>query len=140
MPGRFTVLEVRDPRLIAPTAWESLPPWEKAVIDRRGFVSSRDWAPVDQRRFGIEPENYRTQYAIANIGRLRAHRIVDSLAMQFTIRLPTVDVVRIVIFERGGALLPSPVRTSRQLLTPLWARPTATNPVFRPSPATTTAG
>lgn len=103
MAGRFTDLEVRDPHLIAPTAWDCLPPREKAVVDKRGFISSREWAPLDQRRFRIEPESYRTQYSIANIGRLRAHRISDSLAMQFTIRLPAADVVRIVVFERGGA-------------------------------------
>jgi AraC-like DNA-binding protein len=102
MPGRFTNLEVRDPRLITPAAWDSLPLQEKAVLDKRGFISSREWTPLDQRRFRIEPESYRTQYSTANIGRLRAHRIADSLAMQFTIQLPTVDVVRIVVFERGG--------------------------------------
>jgi hypothetical protein len=67
MPGRFTDLEVRDPKLIAPIAWDSLPSWEKAVVDKRGFVNSREWAPVDQRRFRIEPESYRTEYSIANI-------------------------------------------------------------------------
>ena len=103
MPGRFTVLEVRDPRLIATTAWDNLQPREKAVVDKLGFIGSREWAPLDQRLFRIEPESYRTQYSIANIGKLRAHRIADSLAMQFTIQLPTVDVVRIVVFERGGA-------------------------------------
>jgi AraC-like DNA-binding protein len=103
MPGRFTDLEVCEPRLIAPAAWDSLPLREKAVVDKRGFISSREWAPLDQRRFRIEPESYRTQYSVANIGRLRAHRIADSLAMQFTIQLPTTDVVRIVVFERGGA-------------------------------------
>jgi AraC-like DNA-binding protein len=105
MRGRFTDLEVRDPRLISPISWDSLPSREKAVVDKRGFVNSREWAPVDQRRFRIEPESYRTEYSIANIGRLRAHRIADSLAMQLTIRLPAVDVVRIVVFERGGARL-----------------------------------
>ena len=103
MPGRFTEFEVRDPRLIATTAWDSLPSREKAFVDQRGFISSREWAPLDQRRFRLEPESYRTQYSIANIGRLRAHRIADSLAIQFTIRLPAADVVRIVLFERGGA-------------------------------------
>jgi AraC-like DNA-binding protein len=103
MPGRFTDLEVRDPKLITPISWDLLPSWEKAVVDKRGFVNSREWAPLDQRRFRIEPENYRTEYSIANLGRLRAHRIADSLAMQLTIRLPAVDVVRIVMFERGGA-------------------------------------
>jgi AraC-like DNA-binding protein len=108
MPSRFTDLEVRDPRLISPISWDSLPSREKAVVDKRGFVNSREWAPVDQRRFRIEPESYRTEYSIANIGRLRAHRIADSLAMQLTIRLPAVDVVRIVVFERGGARLTLP--------------------------------
>lgn len=103
MPGGFTDVEVRDPKLIAPTAWDSLPLWEKTVIDKRGFINSREWVPLDERRFRIEPESYRTQYSTANIGRLRAHRIADSLAMQFTIQQPTVDVVRIVVFERGGA-------------------------------------
>jgi AraC-like DNA-binding protein len=103
MPGRFTDLEVRDPRLIAPTAWDSLSLREKAVVDKRRFISSREWAPLDRRRFRIEPESYRTQYSIANIGRLRAHRVADTLAMQFAIQLPTADVVRIVVFERGGA-------------------------------------
>jgi AraC-like DNA-binding protein len=103
MPGRFTDLEVRDPQLIAPTAWDNLPSREKAAVDKRGFINSREWAPLDQRRFRIEPESYRTEYSIANIGRLRAHRIVDSLATQLTIRSPAVHVVRIVVFERGAA-------------------------------------
>jgi AraC-like DNA-binding protein len=102
MPGRFTDLEVRDPRLIASTAWDSLPRREKVVVDKQRFISSREWTALDQRRFRIEPQSYRTQYSIANLGRLRAHRIADSLAMQFTIRLPTADVMRIVVFEQGG--------------------------------------
>jgi AraC-like DNA-binding protein len=101
--GRFTDLEVRDPQLIAPTAWDNFSAREKAVVDKRGFTSSREWAPLDQRRFRIEPASYRTQYSIAHLGRLRAHRIADSLAMQFTIRLPAADVFRIVVFELGGA-------------------------------------
>jgi AraC-like DNA-binding protein len=102
MPGRFTDLEVRDPRLISSTAWDSFPLREKAVVDKQRFISSREWTALDQRRFRIEPESYRTQYSIANIGRLRAHRIADSLAMRFTIRLPTADVMRIVLFQQGG--------------------------------------
>jgi AraC-like DNA-binding protein len=103
MPGRFTDIEVRAPHLIAPISWDSLPPREKAVVDREKFISSREWEPLDQRRFRIEPKAYSTQYSIANIGRLRAHRISDSLALQFAIRLPTAELVRIVVFERGGA-------------------------------------
>jgi hypothetical protein len=103
MPGRFTDLEVRDPLLIAPAAWDYLSPREKAIVEKRRFISSREWTPLDQRRFRIEPESYRTQYSAADLGRFRAHRIADSLAMQFAIRLHAVDVVRIVVFERGGA-------------------------------------
>ena len=110
MPGLFTDLEVRDPHLIAPTAWDYLPPPERALIDKRRFVSSREWEPLDKRRFQIEPERYRTEYSVAHIGRLRAHRIADSLAMQVTIQLPTVDVIRIVVFERGGARFVRPGR------------------------------
>jgi AraC-like DNA-binding protein len=108
MPGRFTDVEVGDPQLIAPTSWDSLPLRDKAVIDKRGFINSREWVALDQRRFRLEPEGYRTQYSTANIGGLRAHRIADSFAMQFTIRRPAADAVRIVVFERGGArfLLP----------------------------------
>jgi hypothetical protein len=108
MPGRFTDLEVSDPRLVAPTSWDSLPLREKAVIDKGGFINSREWVALEQRRFRLEPEGYRTQYSTANIGGLRAHRIADSFAMQFTIRQPAANVVRIVIFERVGArfLLP----------------------------------
>jgi hypothetical protein len=72
-------------------------------VDKQGFISSREWEPLDQQHFRVEPNGYRTQYSNANIGRLRAHRIADTLAMQFTIRLPVADVVRIVVFERGGA-------------------------------------
>lgn len=103
MQGRFTDLEMREPQLIAAMSWDWLPPREKAIVDKPGFVGSREWVSLDRRRFRIEPERYCTQYSIANIGRLRAHRISDRLAMQFTIRLPTVEVVRIVAFEHGGA-------------------------------------
>ena len=118
MPGRFADLEIREPHLIAPTAWDHLPSLEKGIVDKRGFISSREWGPLDQRRFRIEPESYRTQYSIANIGRLRVHRIADSLAMHFTIRLPTADVVRLVFFEQGGARFVLPEGTSRQSFTP----------------------
>ena len=131
MPGRFTDLEVRDPHLIAPTAWDNLPPGDKAFVDKRGFINSREWAPLDQRRFRIEPESYRTEYSIANIGRLRAHRIVDSLAMQLTIRLPAVDVVRIVVFERGGARFVLPGGDEQAIVHPSVGATYSDEPGFR---------
>jgi AraC-like DNA-binding protein len=108
MPGRFTETEVRAPHLVAPVSWDQLPLWEKTVVGKLRFIESREWTPLDERRFRMEPEDYRTRYSIANLGRLRAHRVADSLAMRFHIRLPAVEVVRIVVFEQGGArfLLP----------------------------------
>ena len=103
MSGLFSDLEIRDPHLIAPIAWDSLSSREKAGVNKRRFINSREWVPLDQRRFRVEPESYRTRYSIANLGNLRAHRILDNLAMRFTIGLPTTDVVRIVVFEQGGA-------------------------------------
>lgn len=103
MSGRFTDLEMRDPHLIPADLWGRLPLWQKAVVGRQRFIDSREWAPLDQRRFRLDPESYRTQYATANVGRLRATRVGDSLAMRFLIRLPAAEVVQIVVFERGGA-------------------------------------
>jgi AraC-like DNA-binding protein len=103
MSGLFTDLEIRDPHLIPHIAWDLLPSREKEVLDKRGFINSRTWLPLDQRRFRIEPESYRTRYSIADLGRLRAHRVADNLAMRFTIGQPTTDVLRIVVFEQGGA-------------------------------------
>lgn len=103
MPGRFTDLEMRDPHLICAELWHRLPLWQKAVVGRQRFIDSREWAPLDQRRFRIDPESYRTRYSTASVGKLRATGVADSLAMRFLIRLPAAEVVQIVVFERGGA-------------------------------------
>jgi AraC-like DNA-binding protein len=102
MPGRFAVLEVRDPHLMAQSLWESLPPRERALLDERQFTA-REWAPLDQRRFRMEPESYLTQYCIANVGAVLAGRIADSCATEFRQRSPgVVDAVWITLFERGA--------------------------------------
>jgi len=67
MSGLFTDLEIRDPHLIAPIAWDCFSSREKEVLDKRRFINSREWMPLDQRRFRIEPERYRTRYSIANL-------------------------------------------------------------------------
>lgn len=38
---------------------------EKKVLDKRRFINSREWVPLDQQRFRIEPEHYLTRYSIA---------------------------------------------------------------------------
>src|SRR5215469_15814084 len=55
MSGLFTKVEVADPRVLGQSLWESLPPSEKALLIAREY-SSQEWAPLDQRRFRIEPD------------------------------------------------------------------------------------
>jgi AraC-like DNA-binding protein len=106
--GFFTKIAVGDPHGLGRLVWEGLPPRDKALVHERLFISSREWAPLDQRRFRIEPESYRTEYSVANIGALRMGRIADSHSMQMTIRPPVIDGLSIVVYERGAARLVLP--------------------------------
>jgi AraC-like DNA-binding protein len=101
MPGRFTVVEVGDPYLIGRVVWEGLSPRIKASFDEREFTA-REWAPFDRRRFRSEPESYRTEYSIAEVGGTYAGRIADACATHFSQRPPGVDTVRVTVFERGA--------------------------------------
>jgi AraC-like DNA-binding protein len=101
MPGRFTIVKVGDPHLIGPVVWESLSSRLKASFNEREFTA-REWAPFDRRRFRIEPESYRTEYSIAEVGGAYAGRIADARATHFSQRPPGVDTVRITVFERGA--------------------------------------
>ena len=107
MPGHFTKVEVADPRLLGQSLWESLPPSEKALLIAREY-SSQEWAPLDQRRFRIEPENYRTAASVANIGALRASRITGNAATEMMLRSPGIDAFGLLIIERGSNRLVLP--------------------------------
>ena len=107
MPGFFTKIEVDDPRLVTQSIWENLPPSEKVLLTEREF-SSQEWAPLDQRRFRIEPESYRTEVSIANLGALRLSRSVHSQATRYATQLPAVDGFGISIIERGASRLVLP--------------------------------
>jgi hypothetical protein len=87
MSGYFTKIEVGDPHLLAQSVWENLPPSEKVLLTEREY-SSQEWAPLDERRFRVEPETYRTAASVANIGALRASRITGHGATETTLRLP----------------------------------------------------
>jgi hypothetical protein len=91
LPGHFTRIEVGDPHLIPQAVWECLPPGQKVVLTEHNF-SSQEWEPLDQRRFRIEPESYRTEFSFANIGALGLSRITNSQATRMTIGPPGVDV------------------------------------------------
>src|SRR5215469_10436769 len=101
MSGYFTEIEVPDPRLLGQSIWESFPPSERASLIEREY-SSQEWAPLDQRRFRLEPENYRTAASVANVGTLRASRITGNGATETTLRSPGIDGFGLSITERGA--------------------------------------
>jgi AraC-like DNA-binding protein len=109
MPGYFTKVEIGDPHRITESVWQNLPQSEKALVDQRE-VACRDYGPLDRRRFRIEPESYRTVYATANVGALRASRIADSRATLCTVRPPTAGApyLYVWVLERGAARLVLP--------------------------------
>jgi len=104
LPGYFTKIVVADPHLFAQSVWENLPSSEKVLLTEREF-SSQEWAPLDQRRFRLEPENYRTAASVANVGALRASRINGNGATESTLRSPGVDGFAISMIERGAGRL-----------------------------------
>jgi AraC-like DNA-binding protein len=99
--GYFTKIEVRNPHLVAQAALEKLPPSEKALLNE-GEFSSQQWAPLDRRRFRIEPENYRTESLMASVGSLRVSRNSHNCAKETTIRAPGMDGFAISMIERGA--------------------------------------
>jgi AraC-like DNA-binding protein len=104
MPGHFTKIEVSDPHLLPQAVWENLPPNQKILLNERTF-SSQQWEPLDQRRFRIEPESYRTEFSFANLGALGLSRIINSQATRMTINPPGVDLFAISMIEQGASQL-----------------------------------
>jgi AraC-like DNA-binding protein len=104
VPGYFTKIEVADPHLIPQSVWEKLPPTEKALLTE-GEFSSQEWAPLDRRGFRIEPESYRTESLMANVGALRLSRNAHSRAKETTLRAPGMDGFAISMIERGAGQL-----------------------------------
>ena len=104
MPGYFTKIDVGDPHLIPQTVWENLPPSEKTLLTENEF-SSQEWAPLDRRRFRIEPESYRTQSLMATVGALRFSRNSHNRAKETTVRAPGMDGFAISLIERGAGRL-----------------------------------
>jgi AraC-like DNA-binding protein len=100
MPGHFTKIAVGNPYLLPQTAWESLPPSAKTLLTEQE-LSSQEWAPLDRRRFRIEPESYRTEALMANAGALRLSRVTHNRAKQTTYGAPGVDGFAISMIERG---------------------------------------
>ena len=77
------------------------------MLTERTF-SSQDWEPLDQRRFRIEPESYRTEFSFANFGALGLSRITNSQATRMTIGQPGPDLFAISMIEQGASRLVLP--------------------------------
>jgi AraC-like DNA-binding protein len=107
VPGHFTKIQVADPHLFAQSVWASLPPSDKALLTEREF-SAQEWTPVDQRRFRLEPESYRSELSTANVGALRLSRTVKNQATQMTLRSPGIEGFGISMIERGASRLVFP--------------------------------
>jgi AraC-like DNA-binding protein len=107
MLGYFTKIEVGDPHLIPQSVWDNLPPRQKLVLTEDMFSSQR-WEPLDQRRFRIEPESYRTEFSFANIGTLGLSRITNSQATRMTIGPPGVNLFVISMIDQGASHLVFP--------------------------------
>jgi AraC-like DNA-binding protein len=107
VPGHFTKIEVADPHLFAQSVWASLLPSDKALLTEREF-SSQEWTPLDQRRFRLEPESYRSELSTANVGALRLSRTVKNQATHMTLRSPGIEGFGISMIERGASRLVFP--------------------------------
>src|SRR5947209_5792257 len=107
MSGYLTEIEIADPHLIPQSIWENFPARQKILLTEHEF-SSQEWAPLDRRRFRLEPESYRTELSFANLGALHLSRSAGSQALRMTTRLPAVDGFGISMIERGTSGLVFP--------------------------------
>jgi AraC-like DNA-binding protein len=99
MPGRLNLVAVADPYRLGALARQYLSRGEKAPLTE----DDQKYAPLDQRRYRLEPENYRTEYWGTKIGELQAVRVADRSATQLTIRSPATSAFWVAMFERGAS-------------------------------------
>lgn len=114
MSGRLTLVDVANPSRLGSLVRQNLLRNEKGLLDEDD--GSREWAPLDWTRFRHEPENYKTKYADASLGRLRAVLLADRSATQFKIRSPLVDAFWVCVFEQGGGELSVPHSRERMIV------------------------
>ena len=107
MFGNFTTIEVTDPPQTSRLIWESLPPQEKALADERE-VNSREFMPLDWRRFQSEPKSFRSRFAYAPVGTSRVSRVADTQGTQFTRRPPGIDTYCVSLMAHGTSQVVQP--------------------------------
>ena len=108
MFGNFTTIEVADLPQTSRLIWESLPPQEKALADERE-VNSREFMPLDWRRFQSEPKSFRSRFAYAPVGTMRVSRVADTQATQFARRPPGIDTYCVSLMARGTSQVVQPM-------------------------------
>jgi AraC-like DNA-binding protein len=107
MPGNFLKVEITDPHQANRMLWESLSPKKRTWLDERQFCS-REFEALDQRRFRLEPESFRSEFWTPPVGVMRASRIADSRATQSVQRAPGFDSYCVSFIERGASRLVQP--------------------------------
>jgi len=107
MPGNLLKVEITDPHQANRVLWESLSPKKRTWLDERQFCS-REFEALDQRRFRLEPESFRSEFWTPTVGVIRASRIADSRATQSVQRAPGFDSYCVSFMERGASRLLQP--------------------------------
>jgi|SRR6516225_4057622 len=90
MPGNLLRVEITDPHQANRVLWENLSPKKRTWLEERQFCS-REFEALDQRRFRLEPESYRSEFWTPTVGVIRASRIADNRATQSVQRTPGFD-------------------------------------------------
>jgi AraC-like DNA-binding protein len=100
-------IEIADPQQAHRLIWESLPPQHRSLLNERE-TCSREYEPLDWRRFRAEPEDFRSQFSFAPLSGMRVSRVADSRATQVTIRAAGLDAHLIAVMEKGNCRLVLP--------------------------------
>ena len=107
MPENFLKVEIADPHQANRVLWENISPKKRTWLDERQF-RSREFEALDQRRFRLEPESFRSEFWTPTVGVIRASRIADSCATQSVQRAPGFDSYCVSFMERGASRLVQP--------------------------------
>ena len=107
MPGNFLKVEVADPHQANRVLWESLSPKKRTWLDERQFCSI-EFEALDQRRFRLEPESFRSEFSTPTVGAIRTSRATNSRAIQWAQRAPGFDSYCVSFMERGASRLVQP--------------------------------
>jgi AraC-like DNA-binding protein len=107
MPGNFLKVEIADPHQANRVLWESLSPKKRTWLNERQFCSI-EFEALDQRRFRLEPDSFRSEFWTPTVGTIRVSRAADSRATQLVQRPPGFDSYCVSFVEQGASRLVQP--------------------------------